>query len=338
MAVPGLAVAFDSAGKRLLLGGSNLLGPDRGPERSIQIWDSTTDQARSVGIEGGEMLAFAFRPDSSPLLLKVPNSEASTAQLWDADNRQLLRTLKSPLEGKSRIRALALTPDGSFAAVAARKLDERGEPADVGSVAVWDAATGREIFRTAVQRVNGIALAPDASLLAVGTADGLICVWSLPQGKPLDPLRFDRNQIACLSFGRDPVRRPGRTSPGSGWLLAAGDRGGGLVVWDVASHSPRSLCHGPTGSSEVLTAAFSPDGMTLASAGRGSVQLWDIATGQFMLNVTAGNYVTALAFSPDGRRLTVGCIAAFGEPDSVDVWELEPWRGIDNLRGLSQAV
>jgi WD40 repeat protein len=76
--------------------------------------------------------------------------------------------------------------------------------------------------------------------------------------------------------------------------------------------------------------------MTLASAGRGSAKLWDIASGQFLLDITAGNYVPALAFSPDGKRLAVGSIAAFDRGDSVNVWDLEPGRGIGHLRGLSR--
>ncbi len=78
--------------------------------------------------------------------------------------------------------------------------------------------------------------------------------------------------------------------------------------------------------------------MTLASAGRANVKLWDIASGKFLLDVDAGNYVTALAFSPEGRKLAVGSIAAFGDADSVNVWELEPGRGIGSLRGLSRCV
>jgi len=78
--------------------------------------------------------------------------------------------------------------------------------------------------------------------------------------------------------------------------------------------------------------------MTLASTGRDQVELWDIASGQLLLNVDAGAYLPALSFSPNGKQLAVGTIAAFGYPDSVNVWELEPERGIDSLRGLSSSV
>lgn len=332
--LPGTGLAFDPSGRRLMISGSSMVM--RGPEQPIRIWDSTTDQAQAAKIKGEG--AFGFRPDGSPLFLTVPGSQPSLANLWDVSNTRLLRSFRSPIEGNSGIRALSMTPDGSVVAASSIGLDAKGEPAETGTIAVWEAATGREIFRTTAKRVTDIALAPDASQLAAGHEDGEITIRSLPKGELIATLKADRNTIRYVTFGRDPVRRPGRTSPGGGWLLAAGDRGGGVIVWDVASHTPRSICHGPTGSPEVLTLAFSPDGLALASAGRGQVQLWDLASGQFLLSVDAGNYVSALAFSPDGRRLAVGSIAAFGQPDSVNNWELEPGRGIDGLRGLSQSV
>jgi WD40 repeat protein len=50
------------------------------------------------------------------------------------------------------------------------------------------------------------------------------------------------------------------------------------------------------------------------------------------------NTMTALAFSPDGNKLAVASMAAFGHKDAVDVWQLENGRGIQTLRGLANAV
>jgi serine/threonine protein kinase/WD40 repeat protein len=333
-ALPGTALAFNPSGKQLLIGGSNRFR--RESERPIQIWDSTTYQVHATEINGEGV--FGFRADGTPLLLKVPKDEPSRLQLWDVTKAQVLHMFQSPLEGGSTIRGFAVTPDGTLVAASARGLIDKGQPADTGAIAVWEAASGREVFRSATTRATDVALAPDGSLLAAGFEDGLITVWSLPKGEPIATLKADRNTINCLAFGRDPVRRTGPKPPGSGWLLATGDDGAGVIVWDLQTRIPRSICHGPAGSSQVLALAFSPDGMTLASTGRSRVQLWDIASGQFLLNVPAGNYVFALAFSPDGRQLAVGSIAAFGDSESVCVWGLESGRGIDSLRGLLRSV
>jgi len=332
--LPGTALAFFPSGSQLLIGGSNWIRHES--ERPVRVWDSTTDQMQTTQITGdGD---FGFQADGIPVFLKVSRTEPPTLQLWDVAKAQLVRTFRSPLEGKSRIDGFALTPVGTLVAASARALDEKGVPADSGAIAVWEAASGREIFRAAITRATDVALAPDGSLLAAGFEDGQITAWSLPNGEPFAHLRADRNKITCLAFGRDPVRRAGPRPRGSGWLLATGDAGGGIIVWDLRMRIPRSICRGEAASSEVLALAYSPDGMTLASAGRGNAKLWDVASGRFLLEVRAGNYVCALSFSPDGRRLAVGSIGAFGPPDSVHVWELEVGRGIDSLRGLLRSV
>jgi hypothetical protein len=74
----------------------------------------------------------------------------------------------------------------------------------------------------------------------------------------------------------------------------------------------------------VHSLVFSPDGHTLASAGRESrIILWDVANGQqlrILQNRT--EWVTALAFSPDGHTLASGGSGS-GPLNNIKLWDVE---------------
>src|SRR5262249_39269018 len=58
---------------------------------------------------------------------------------------------------------------------------------------------------------------------------------------------------------------------------------------------------------DILFIAFSPDGKTLASAGRGGLRLWDVATGKEIRRFEGHRAeVYCVAFSPDGKTLASG--------------------------------
>jgi serine/threonine protein kinase/WD40 repeat protein len=152
-----------------------------------------------------------------------------------------------------------------------------------------------------------------------------------------------RSPVTCVAFGRNAWSPPpGATSELAGWLLGVGDSSSGIMVWDLGLREVISVCRGS--NFEVTALAFHPDGATLASAGRAEAWLWDIATGQALLRLADDNFVMdharALAISRKGDRMAV----TTSEPGrkvfdgSFSVWQLEPDRGIESLRGLRTRV
>ncbi|GAA1385874.1 hypothetical protein GCM10009639_08880 [Kitasatospora putterlickiae] len=201
-------------------------------------------------------------------------------------------------------------------------------------------------------RPTALALSPDGSLLAAGTADGRVLAGP-PDGSPPRPRwhkeRVEVNTVAFvgerpeLAFAYDTtlvhlldVRDPAATARRSGMehgdhirrivaspdgrrvATAGNDR---LVrVWDAATGDLVGAAERTVGADTVHALAFTPDGRSLAAVGHdGALRLWDPASPDPLATVTGpGGPLNALAFLPDGRALTAG------EDGAAPVWTLDP--------------
>ena len=204
-------------------------------------------------------------------------------------------------------------------------------------LAIWDTASGRLLAETNFT-ATVLAFSPDHVRLAAGHTNGSVTIFRL-QPFVLEsslPAAQGHNPVQALAFGRDALVPLDGASTEPRGLLAVGDSGTGIVVWELSTQLPRSFCRGSTW--EVQSVAFSPDGVTLASAGRLGVHFWDVATGQLLLWADRnGSRTRALAFDADGSRLVAGSTdeKSHGE---ICLWGLEFDRGIKRLRGLTTSI
>lgn len=317
--VPGSSAAFAPDG-RLLVGGA-------GTNQAMIINTNSVREVLSVGRDG----PVCWSPDGIPLQFVGDTNGCVLREMHTKKERR-----KFPVAEGERVcfeapAPLAMTPNASrVAALLLRGQDMR--------IVAWDAATADILGKTNFE-ASSLAFTPDGHWLAAGGLDGSICVYSLPGLEKVTTLRagLRRGPIFALAFSPDRVVPYETNGNKNRWLLAAGDKDGGLVVWDVTAGVPRSVCNGS--DLNVLSVAFHPDGLTLASAGRVEARLWDVQTGRLLLQLRGqgADAARAVAFSPDGSRLA-WCTGAGFSKASVGIWELESHRGVLALRGLPANV
>ena len=151
-----------------------------------------------------------------------------------------------------------------------------------------------------------LALAPGGGHLAVGLESGKVVL--------LDP--HDVRVVATLDIeGYGPVCSLAHSSDGD--LVAAGDAGGAVRVWQTSSRTCTLLS---ASNLPVRALAFSLDGTRLAVGTGGCIQWWDIEQ-RSLLNPTTGHIgaVQVVAFGDDGTMATMS-------RDSVRVWDVGSWR------------
>jgi RNA polymerase sigma factor (sigma-70 family) len=244
--------------------------------------------------------------------------------------------------------AFALSPDGKVLAAVAD-----------GTVAFWDASTGKPLERWTVadSLLQCLAFTPDGKAVALGSADGTIHLMDCETGKERQQFRglddtgnrgggaqevfFDKDGKTLITWRSDVIVRLYEVSSGKelrevdaqNWLVYGLSPDARLLAYSERN-SPKTLRLLELGTnqirkqdfdSEIRRVVFDADGKRLA-VGFGPKKDGKIAiceTAGKQLGVLAGHdtSVFALAFSPDGKTLVSG-----GYDHALRYWDLKSYK------------
>ena len=278
----------------------------------------------------GDNPSIAYSPDGTTLAVAGGGGFYASISLWDVASGNLTKTLE---EGAGNI---AYSPDGATIV---------GMGGSSGrTVRLWDVATGRirKTFMGHSNRINSIAFSPDGTTIASGDDYGALFLWNLATGTLTKALQKphtlgaavsvayspDGISIACATKGPDRVYlwnvatgTQEKTFKHTGIVISATFSPGGTTIatghwldggrlWDVTTPNLAKMLSHPLGQGDGFASlVFSPNGRTLvglSSHRRGTIELWDAATGKHTRTLVEGKYFTVVAYSPDGKTLATG--------------------------------
>jgi WD40 repeat protein len=257
----------------------------------ICLW-RVADGQKVLTLQGhtGWIWAIIFSPDGKML---ASCSHDSLIQLWDVENVEFERT--NPVN------------------LPANLAEANSSRHSLG--------TCLKTLRGHSSRIWAIAFSPNGQILASGSADHTIRLWSAHNGTCLTVLQGHTSGVTSVSF-----------SP-NGQILASASEDSSIKLWNVGHRTQLKTLQGH--NSWVWVVAFSPDGQTLASGSRDrTIRLWDMQT-TTCCKILQGHtdWVTTLSFSPNGQTLASG-----SEDTSVRLWSMQDGTCFNLLQGHTSCV
>lgn len=306
-----------------------------GRDGTIRLWDSSTGDGvgELIGGHAKSVEDLRYTPDGTSLL-----SAGGDRRLvrWSLEDPAEAPTAFVLLDDDGPLWSLDVSSDGSMVAVGS----------EAGHVAIVDLSDASPTVRTLVdvdQDTTAVEFSPDGSSVAWGTGSGLLGIADAKTGaERLSPFAAHDSDIWEIVYTPDADSFATASSDGEvrvfdtatgrarfqafpdsanvrgvqifpdGRLLVGGDESGGVGFWsleDDAGVARLPMSH----RDQVLDAALSADGRTLATLGRDqSLQIWDEAEPAGLSVPLDGDGVLAVAADPSGEVIAATMTSGAG--------------------------
>jgi WD40 repeat protein len=287
----------------------------------VRMWDRPLAGHRT---RPDPVTAFSYDAAFTPDGARVFTGHRAGLRVTDIASRQVVQ-----LEGAGMTRAVAVSPDGAWAAAAGRD----------GVLSRWDVATGQRMDVVSVgAEVNTVLIRAEDGSVAVGGDGARVRILHLATQQVHavelpESGRGTNTRVDCLASGPDGTiactdndgyvhlldadgtpRRTFACSPGhpvfevdvariGGWF-AAGGSDGRIRIWYLDEDQPRRTLAGH--QAMVAGLAISPDERWLASCDNdGVILVWETGTWTRATVMRTHGYLHKCRWSPNGELLAV---------------------------------
>lgn len=288
--------------------------------------------------------SLCFSPDGR---LLVSGNSDKTIKFWSFPDGKLLKILKGH---KDEIHSVNISPDGKLLVSGSTDSTIRFWSLPEGTwlkellpeLEGFEDLEGklRRILKRRFCPVRSVSISPDGKMMASGTFDARVRLWSLPEGKFLKTMKGHYGAITVVKFSPD------------GKYLASGNSGKYLdrhqdktvKIWSLPDGELVKTLRGHNG--KVNSIDISQDGKFLVfGCEDATVRIWSLPEGN-LLKVLKGHdqkkrylssspigEVESVSISPDGRFLASG-----SRDKTIRLWSLPEGKLLKTLKGHTNWV
>jgi WD40 repeat protein len=276
-----LAVAFSPDGHWCITGCS---------DGNARVWDLGFRKVLLTLPHGRGVTAVAISPDGKTILT---GGEDKMSRLWSLPRGV---PVAPPLPHDGTVVAVAFSPDGK--SFLTGSVD--------GKVRIGNTATGELVGKALVHPAEVLAAAysPDGSEILTGCKDLRARFWNVAGRQPTGQEFRHPDLVRAVAYSPD------------GKLILTGCANHQGFLWDRVTG--QSIGEPLEEFSEVQSVGFSRDGETLWTSSYFGTRLWSLTPPRILRH---GEWVAAVAFSPDGRLILTGSAVILSRTGKVRLWD-----------------